>query len=232
MSHDSLPVPSPSNDSLHSLSSPYSPAAHHPASYCITSADPRGGPLLRARHRDHLTEQQVAAVELLLQGLTEVEVAARLHVNRTSIYRWRTRSPLFRAFLDQQRRAVYDQSAERIRGAMLPAIELLEQQVRDAATSPDRAIRAAGMLLKLAAARGLATPPAPEPPHPRHPPRPTPGRRRWTAAEDEAWVNAILEYAGDRVGLPSADGADPLDEEPEPHDVDDGGGDDDAPDGA
>src|SRR5436190_22035054 len=61
-----------------------------------------------------LSEKQRNAIELLLQGLSDVQVAQQIGVDRVTIYRWRIRSSLFRSELARQRQVLWEQSRSRL----------------------------------------------------------------------------------------------------------------------
>src|SRR5438876_12422902 len=75
-----------------------------------------------------LTQQQQTAVELLLQGHTDAQVAAQIGVDRTTIFRWR-KSDFFGAELDHHRRTLMEQSTARLQTLLDPALAILEKQL-------------------------------------------------------------------------------------------------------
>jgi hypothetical protein len=106
------------------------------------------------RSRNELSERQRTAVELLLRGMSDHEVAAQVGVDRGKIFRWRSKSVAFQRELDRQRRALWERSAGRIRAMVDPALEILQKQL----TSGDEkvALRAAAVLLRFATPSRLA----------------------------------------------------------------------------
>jgi hypothetical protein len=95
----------------------------------------------------HLTPQQTRAIDLLLRGMTDLQVAAEIGVNRGTIYRWR-RSSFFAEVLGKLRMQVWEQSAQQMQALTEPALELM----RTLLGGEDRnlALRAAGMVLRAA----------------------------------------------------------------------------------
>src|SRR5688572_3934967 len=63
------------------------------------------------RSRKELSERQRTAVELLLQGSSDEMVGRQIGVDRTCIYKWRTRNVAFQREMERQRRALWEQSA-------------------------------------------------------------------------------------------------------------------------
>lgn len=124
-----------------------------------------------AREPDHylkqcnkLREKQRTAVELLLRGLRDQDVAAQLGVDRSTIHRWR-RSPRVQRELDRQRRMLWERSAGQIQSLVEPALAVLRKQFNS--EDQKSALRAAGVLLRFATPSRLApvqgrnvTPPA------------------------------------------------------------------------
>jgi hypothetical protein len=100
------------------------------------------------RSRNELSERQRNAVELLLRGLSDQEVAAQVVVDRGTILRWRTRSVAFQRELDRQRRALWEQSAGEIQSMVQPALSILRKQL--ASDDPKVCMRAAAVLLRFA----------------------------------------------------------------------------------
>ena len=54
-----------------------------------------------------LSTKQLIAVNLLLQGLTDQEVADRVRVRRETVNQWKNHNPYFQDELDRQRREVW-----------------------------------------------------------------------------------------------------------------------------
>src|SRR5262245_56005656 len=73
----------------------------------------------KALRPSDLSQQRIAAIELLLRGLSDAEVGAELGVDRGTVYRWR-RSPGFAMELDRQRRARFEQSVARVQSMLDP----------------------------------------------------------------------------------------------------------------
>jgi hypothetical protein len=103
-------------------------------------------PTLAEKH-DVLTDKQVLAIELLVQGKSQSAVAVSVEVTRRTLYGWRQDED-FRAALHRRRRELWDDYAERLRALVDPALGVLEAEVHD---EYDRSrVRAAGMILRFA----------------------------------------------------------------------------------
>jgi hypothetical protein len=105
------------------------------------------------RSRNDLTERQRTAVEFLLRGGSDQEVAAQVGVDRGTVLRWRKTIP-FQRELDRQRRLLWEQSAGQLQSMVQPALNILQKQL----TSDDvnLQIRAATVLLRFATPSRLA----------------------------------------------------------------------------
>ncbi len=100
------------------------------------------------KSRNELSERQRKAVELLLRGMGDQEVANQLGVDRGTILRWRSKSVAFQRELDRQRRRLWEQSAGQIQSMVEPALAILRKQL--ASEDERMAIRAAAVLLRFA----------------------------------------------------------------------------------
>lgn len=99
------------------------------------------------RSEEELSPRQHSAIELVLRGMSDVEVGAQLGIDRTTVYRWRM-SPLFRRELDRQRKMLFEHSAARLSAMVQPALEILNRQLTG--DDPRTALRAAAILLRVA----------------------------------------------------------------------------------
>jgi hypothetical protein len=95
----------------------------------------------------NLRETQLQAIDWLLHGLSDAEVAAKLNVDRSTIFRWR-KTEAFARRLRILRERLFEQSAARISMLVQPSLEILRRQLK----GPDEkaAARAASTLLRLA----------------------------------------------------------------------------------
>jgi hypothetical protein len=131
---------------------------------------------------NRLTPAQRTAIERLLHGESDARVAERLHLDRSTVYRWRTAHPTFRRELERLRKIVWAQQADRLRAMVQPALDVLEKQLEN----PTTALRAATVLLRFAAPRADALA---EPVHPEKAQR---DERRALNRALDAYINAPM----------------------------------------
>src|SRR5438094_6843769 len=85
--------------------------------------------------RDHgdspssLSYQQVRAIDLILRGLSIGRIAGSCEIDASTLYRWRHYNPEFIAELNRRRRLLWDESADRVRALIGPAISVIAEQV-------------------------------------------------------------------------------------------------------
>ena len=103
----------------------------------------------------HLSERQKTAIELLLQGGTDAQVAQQIGVDRVTVFRWR-KNPAFAREMERQRARLWEQSAGRLHSMVDPALDILQKQL--AGDDPKTALRAAAILLRFANPSRLARP--------------------------------------------------------------------------
>ncbi len=95
-----------------------------------------------------LTIEQQKAIDLLMTGLSDREVAEPVGVARETVTRRRNRHPAFRAELNGRRRALWDQGLDRMRRLFPEAVEGLRNVVKDPANK--NAPRVAMEIVKMA----------------------------------------------------------------------------------
>jgi hypothetical protein len=76
-----------------------------------------------------LTVEQQHAIDLLILGHTDAEVAEAVGVARTTISEWRMRHPLFGATLEQRRAEIWRAPQEKLRSLASTAVETLAAAV-------------------------------------------------------------------------------------------------------
>ena len=76
-----------------------------------------------------LTPEQENAIDLLIMGKPDREVAECLGMARETVTRWRHEHPLFVAELNTRRRAMWAGAQERLRAPVGQAVEVIEQAV-------------------------------------------------------------------------------------------------------
>src|SRR4051812_14230188 len=76
-----------------------------------------------------LTTAQLNAIDLLVTGKTDQEVADIIGVNRVTITKWRNYDIYFQAELNKRRKEIWGASIDRIRALVPKAMERLEKEV-------------------------------------------------------------------------------------------------------
>ena len=94
-----------------------------------------------------LSERQRNAVELLLQGLGDQDVAAQVGVDRTTIFRWRRQVAFIRE-LHRQRQLRAERAANQMQSMVPAALKILQEQL-DSSDTRQR-MRAVSILLRFA----------------------------------------------------------------------------------
>ena len=108
-----------------------------------------------AENHDDLTDRQRNAIELLIAGKSDTAVGEAIGVSRRTVYAWRQSEP-FQEELERRRHETLDAAADRLRALVHPAIDVLEEEVRD---PHDRArMRAVGVILRVANLGKLVAP--------------------------------------------------------------------------
>jgi transposase len=101
-----------------------------------------------------LSIRQIKAIELLLRGMSDAQVAAELQVDRGTVFRWR-KDENFARELDRQGRILIEQSTARMRRLLDPALNILEKQLES--SDPKTQLRAAAILVRMATPGRLAS---------------------------------------------------------------------------
>jgi hypothetical protein len=78
-----------------------------------------------------LSAEQRNAIDLLLQGKSDREVAEATGVARETMWEWRNVHPVFVAELNRRRKELWSDAQERLRALVGKAIEVLEKVVED-----------------------------------------------------------------------------------------------------
>lgn len=79
--------------------------------------------------KKRLTDKQLKAIDLLVAGLTDTEVAEQLGVARQTVNEWKNRNPAFIAELNRRRKAVYEASLNKLVNLTHKAIEIVEKEI-------------------------------------------------------------------------------------------------------
>jgi hypothetical protein len=74
--------------------------------------------------------RRATAIDLLVSGMHQDEVAKALRIDRSTLFRW-SRDPDFKAALDLRRREVWSEIPARLRDMTLSALSLMASKIRD-----------------------------------------------------------------------------------------------------
>jgi hypothetical protein len=90
------------------------------------------------RRKTQLSIEQMNAIDLLVLGTSDKEVAEAVGVHRTTIWLWRSQDPLFIAELNRRRNEVWRRGADKLRALIPKALAVLEEELANA-DNKDRA---------------------------------------------------------------------------------------------
>ncbi|ATY83914.1 hypothetical protein CVV65_02155 [Kyrpidia spormannii] len=83
----------------------------------------------KADRSRQLSIEQLNAIDMLVQGKSDREVAEAVGVARQTVTEWRNRNPAFMAELNRRRQEVWGAQAERLRHLVARAVDVLEQDL-------------------------------------------------------------------------------------------------------
>lgn len=78
-----------------------------------------------------LTIEQLNAIDLLVTGKSDQEVADKVGVNRVTVTSWRLYDPYFQAELNRRRKEIWGASVDRMRALLPKAFDVLEQAINN-----------------------------------------------------------------------------------------------------
>jgi len=78
-----------------------------------------------------LTIEQLNAIDLLVTGKSDQEVADKVGVNRVTVTSWRLYDPYFQAELNRRRKETWGASVDRMRALLPKAFDVLEQAINN-----------------------------------------------------------------------------------------------------
>lgn len=93
-----------------------------------------------------LTQEQLNAIEHLLQGKSDAATAEAVGVARTTIWEWRNRNAVFIAVLNRRRAELWTETRERLNGLSSVALDVVEAQLHN--SDPKIALAAAKYVLQ------------------------------------------------------------------------------------
>jgi DNA-binding CsgD family transcriptional regulator len=95
-----------------------------------------------------LSERQLQAVELTMQGHTDLQIAQTLGINRRTLWRWKNLDDDYRRILNNARIQQYASAADRYQTLLSRATGILSQCLQDSAD--ENRFRAATLVLSMA----------------------------------------------------------------------------------
>jgi len=93
-----------------------------------------------AHPADGLSVAQQNAVDALLAGLSDTEAAEAAGVTRQTVNAWKNHNPTVVAAMNQARRDLWERSADRLRGLVPKAIDMLEVALGSPVPDPKTAL--------------------------------------------------------------------------------------------
>lgn len=76
-----------------------------------------------------LSIEQQNAIDLLITGMTDEEVATQVGVTRQTVNQWRNQNPLFAAELNRRREEAWGSSVDGLRHLQARAVEVLKENL-------------------------------------------------------------------------------------------------------
>src|SRR5215813_13837224 len=76
-----------------------------------------------------LNVEQLNAIDLLVMGKTDQEVAEQIGKTRQTVCNWRLYHPVFQAELNRRRAAIWGAAADRLRGLLPKALDVITQEL-------------------------------------------------------------------------------------------------------
>ena len=96
----------------------------------------------------NLTEVQLRAIELAIQGLNDSQIAETLSINRKTVWRWKTFDENYREVLVECRAQAHAYATDRYQVLLIRATSVLAEFLGD--THDNNRFRAAQVLLNMA----------------------------------------------------------------------------------
>lgn len=93
-----------------------------------------------------LSQEQMNAIEHLLQGKSDAATAEAVGVARQTIWEWRNRSPVFIAELNSRRYELWDEARERLKALANRSLDVIERNLDS--EDPKASLMAAQYVLK------------------------------------------------------------------------------------
>lgn len=81
----------------------------------------------KTQHKEALSIEQLNAIDLLVLGKTDKEVAEAVGVHRCTVTSWRLYNPYFQAELNRRRKEVWGAAVDRFRSLLKKALDTVEK---------------------------------------------------------------------------------------------------------
>ncbi len=85
--------------------------------------------MVEENRKEQLSEKQLMAIDLILSGKVDREVAEAVGVSRSTISDWRNGNYVFQAELNKRRREIQEASKERLRNIRNKALDTVEKAI-------------------------------------------------------------------------------------------------------
>lgn len=82
-------------------------------------------------NKDGLSDKQEMAIELVMCGMSDGEIAKRARVSRKTINTWRNQGEDFRAVLAERRKALHERHQDELSGLVSKAIGVMREAMRE-----------------------------------------------------------------------------------------------------
>jgi len=79
--------------------------------------------------KSRLSIEQLNAIDLLVTGASDREVAEAVGVHRSTVWEWRTKNPYFIAELNKRRKEVWGRCVDKLRNLLPKALDTLEKEL-------------------------------------------------------------------------------------------------------
>lgn len=100
----------------------------------------------KSQHKQELSIEQLNAIDLLVLGKTDREVAEAVGVHRCTVTGWRLYNPYFQAELNRRRKEIWGAAVDRFRSLLLKALAAVEKSLEEGdAKTAIEVLRMAGL---------------------------------------------------------------------------------------
>jgi transcriptional regulator with XRE-family HTH domain len=110
------------------------------------------------RQTDDLSPEQLKAIDLLLQGKNDSEVAEALKVNRSTVNLWRNKNASFKALLNNRKNTEFEKLEQKRLNVKAKAYKVLDAYLDKQLTEENPDIKTVLEVLKLESPKGKFLP--------------------------------------------------------------------------